>query len=234
MSERIRDISADLAEMVTKRRKEVLLKELCGFQASEMAQTMWGIGEEEFSRIVAGTPLPKHKVSQEHIENAYRALRGLPIPSLTRSETTITEEEGRELIKSVYRAREFVLEKGEHYDPDPDGTVDSELCAVIPEDEQGVSYSGAATPDEGDTFLRIHVYDLTPEIGLIDCRFEKGVSEEDALDYNLELEYDDRQLNCPATILRPVREMASNEYRIIRYSIDNFLDRASIIPPRLA
>lgn len=244
MVERISDISPVLADLVAKRRKEALLKKVSGHQASEKAKAFWNAIGKSLTGLAFDESLPEderreiwdtvteglnRKPSQTHIENTYRSMLELPIPSAARDETVLTDEEGKELMKTVRLARQLVLEHGEREAPDPDGTEDPTLYLDTPEDEKGITYCVMAAHGKDIPFFRVLVSTPTIEISSIVAEFyETGVEHL----FDLSIQFNDRQIGDYLTSPMPVREMASNEYKIVRYSLGALLERSGFIPPQ--
>ncbi|MCL5784471.1 MAG: hypothetical protein M1142_03915 [Patescibacteria group bacterium] len=237
MSERIKIISANLAEIAAKRKKESLLKEFTGFQASDKAikyadsLAPEDIFDEATLERIKNLDLDKsrpRKRSQEMIENAYRTLLGLTNPTIARSEIVITEDEAKKLIETVRLVKNFVLKNGKL--PESNGVEVTGPELLVPLNENSALYYASIPSDKDDIYLDFGIYNLTPEIDAVTVYFEKDPSE-DLFNFSLIVEFTDDELRGYDTPSRPITEMASNEHRIINNSLNDFLERVGAVPP---
>lgn len=240
MVERITDISNDLAEIADRRKKETFLKQFTNYQASGEAQELHSaisdafvevlterlkdpsLSAEERSEILHGLSSLLGEQTQAGIEFFYREFLNLSVPSAARSETMISKDQGRTLLEDVRNARKYVLAHGERDQPFRDGSQNPQLVLSTPVDVRSTIYSGAATPNRSDDFFTLTVEDPSPEVTFIAASFSNVGRR-----YRLQLEFTDQPSTTNfMTGITPIGDMPLNEYRIIQYSMDRFLERS--------
>lgn len=240
MPERITDIAKDLAEMAEKQRKMAFLKRASNFQASKEAETFHDAfrtaAEEALSEslddptlsgkqqdLIAYALAELSQAKREDPEGAeafYREFYELPVPSVARSEIIISEDEGERLIDDVSISRNHVLAKGE---PEP------RQAYVIRtrRDANATRYAGCATPDADDDYFSLYTESPSPEVSAIAVRFSSFGQQ-----YHFRVELTDQPASADYITNRaPTKDMPSNEYRIIRYCLDRFIERSGLTPP---